>query len=150
MSDDLLQYIREHRATYTREALTAELVAAGHAAADVEAAWSQVGPTGWVAPAEKPYVRGASAYFAMLVVAIFYLGSVVWYLSWGGDLGAGRSPLVLILYSVAMIGAGAFVLRRLLQASTMGSIVGGFLIAIVLYIGLAGACIVGYVVTARH
>jgi hypothetical protein len=49
-----------------------------------------------------------------------------------------------------MIGAGAFVLRRLLQASTMGSIVGGFLIAIVLYIGLAGACIVGYVVTARH
>jgi hypothetical protein len=151
VSEDLVQYIREHRATYTREALTAEMVAAGHDAAEVAAAWAQLEvedaaaapalPTGWVTADTRPYVRGASTYLAMLIVVLGYAGSVVFFLVASGT----RYNGVAILYALAMVAAGAFVLRRMLGASRAGVVAGSFLIAVLLYIALAGACIVGVV-----
>src|SRR6266508_4221530 len=42
MTDELERYIREHRATYTREALTKELIDAGHDPSAISAAWASV------------------------------------------------------------------------------------------------------------
>jgi hypothetical protein len=149
VTEDLVHYIREHRATYTREALTAELVAAGHDTADVEAAWAQLDAedatappaTAWAVPDTKPYERGPATVILMLVVALGYLASVAVFVF--GNLGGGRYNVVVILYTVAMFAVGAFVLRQMGRASSMGTVVGAFLIAVVLYVGLAGACIAG-------
>ena len=42
MENEIQAYIREHRAAYTREAITARLQEAGHGAADIEAAWAAI------------------------------------------------------------------------------------------------------------
>ena len=155
MNEELVTYIRDHRTTYTREALTAELVSAGHAAADIEAAWAQMesedaaaaskGPTGWVVADERPYVRGAGALLALVVVVLGYLGSVAWF----AVSRVSSSGIVVLLYSVAMLVAGVFVVRRISRASSAGVVFGSFLLAIALYVGLAGACIVGVLSTFR-
>ena len=41
-TDTIVEYIRQNRQMYTREAITSQLVAAGYAPADVEAAWKSV------------------------------------------------------------------------------------------------------------
>ena len=153
MNEELVQYIREHRATYTRETLTAQLVAAGHSAADVEAAWTQLvtedvsaartGTTGWITPAEQPYGRGAGAYLAMALVGIAYFGSVAWFAQVFFHLEQSRFNVVAILYTAAMIASALFLIRRMFRALTSSTVAVAFLIAIVLYFGLAGACIVG-------
>ena len=154
MSDDLRTYIREHRTTYTRDALTAELVTAGHATADIEAAWAQVeaedaaaaarGPVGWVAAEERPYVRGARTVLAMVIVGLAYIGSALWFLSAGAF---SSNVIVVWLYTVATIAAAAFLLRRLGRATSASVVTGTFLLAVVLYVGLAGACIGGILLT---
>ena len=156
MDGELTTYIREHRATYTREALTAELVAAGNAAADVEAAWTQLAaedaaaapsrPAGWVAPDEGPFSPGAGTVLAMLVVAVGYFGSVLWFLSSGAP---PSNVIVVVLYTVATIAAAAFLLRRMSRARSASVVLGTFLLAVALYVGLTGACIGGILVTYR-
>jgi hypothetical protein len=42
MNPDLLRYIEENRATYTREAIRQRLIDAGYPAAEVDAAWTAV------------------------------------------------------------------------------------------------------------
>ncbi len=42
MNPEIVQYIREHRGTYTREAIRQHLIEAGHAPEDVDAAWAAV------------------------------------------------------------------------------------------------------------
>lgn len=42
MNPDLLRYIQENRATYTREAIRQRLIDAGYPAAEVDAAWTAV------------------------------------------------------------------------------------------------------------
>lgn len=42
LDPEILRYIRANRQAYTREAITAELVATGHAPASVEAAWDAI------------------------------------------------------------------------------------------------------------
>jgi hypothetical protein len=84
------EYIRSNRATYTREAIRAQLVNAGHDPADVDAAWDRVeagpapsGPVGW--NARPPDGRGSALDASALppfAMTLFLVGGIV------GALGA--------------------------------------------------------------
>ncbi len=62
MNPEIVQYIREHRGTYTREAIRQHLIDAGHAPEEVDAAWEAVESGQLVAPpaSDAVEVRPAS------------------------------------------------------------------------------------------
>jgi hypothetical protein len=101
MDPSIEDYIRENRTRYTKEAIRAQLVAAGHPAADVDAAWDRVGggsaaaaPVGW-----RPRWRE----FLVLLV----LGAIGAALVWSGQpySAGGVAP---IAYAIVLsIGFGA-------------------------------------------
>lgn len=147
MSDEVVQYLREHRATYTREALAAELGAAGYEPADVDAAWARLeaedAATTPASDAPASYNHGLAAVLLMVFVAIAYLGSIAWFFPLFFSEDPGRYSVLVVLYTVAMLAGGAFVLRRMLRATTSGALAGAFLLAVATYVGLSGACVVG-------
>ncbi len=73
-------YIRDHRHRYTREAIVAELEAAGHPRHEIDSAWDRVS-------AEAPMSGPATGH---------ELGRYVWIVYW---IGAG----LIVLYTVAAI-----------------------------------------------
>jgi len=103
MNDQIVEYIRENRGRYTRQAIDDQLRAAGHPAQSVEAAWVAVGPPEGAEPA-LPGVR-----YGPLVIGLLILGGVATAIA-GGDsfFGAGLwvlSYLISVLIVMA-IGIG--------------------------------------------
>jgi hypothetical protein len=100
MSDrQILDYIRANRARYTREAITQQLIAAGHGAGDVEAAWEAVA-------ADQPHAGHAAQtertihVIAVIMSAlglVILVASVVGYAGVGGLGGLGWIALVLFV-----------------------------------------------------
>jgi hypothetical protein len=79
MSDPIEDYIRANRETYSRETLTAQMVASGHDRTAIEAAWaradqSQAGPNWDADLATKPNTRwGLLLLIVAGVVAVYVL-----------------------------------------------------------------------------
>jgi len=79
MSEDLVQYIRANRDRYTREAITAVLVGAGHDPAAIEAAWALVAIDGGASASDaRPRTRYIAVFVPLLVLGgalVFLVGS---------------------------------------------------------------------------
>jgi hypothetical protein len=129
--------------------LTDRLIGAGHDPADVEAAWAAIeaedragGPAG-----PSPRARRTAREFGYLVYALYGVAGLLALLaipsggsitSESGDLGR----LWLVAYVVGLV-AGALVIRRILRAATWGRIALGCVASVLIFAGLAGACLVG-------
>jgi uncharacterized membrane protein len=110
VESEIQAYIRQHRATYTREAITAQLQAAGHGAADIEAAWAAV-ELEEAAAAPRPAAR---SWRPTVGIAFAYVGiSILIFLVWlflvfalastpATDLGSVMLYLLPALYLLAI------------------------------------------------
>jgi hypothetical protein len=86
MDLEVINYIREHRDTYTREAITARLLEAGHSQETIDAAWRQIvdpaqaaAPSEGAASAEPPILRQPHFWLALLgyVVGLLLLTNIL-------------------------------------------------------------------------
>jgi hypothetical protein len=162
--NEIDQYLRANRAAYTREALTERLVEEGHAREDVEAAWIRLeaADRNWSAgaaaasrPGGKP---GIGTILLIIAVAIGYgyigllgfagIGYIAFYPGSGtpGAVNVVASAL-LVVYVGAMLAGLLYSIRRLWRAPSLaggGAAIGGaFGIAVLVLIGINGACIAG-------
>jgi hypothetical protein len=141
MDEGLLGYIRANRDRYTREAITSQLVAAGHDRASIDAAWEQVATA---RPAGGSEGRNLGNY----VWAIYWLGAgiiaaitVISMLGSGGGpgfIGFGIGWLVAYLF-LAYWPARAFARARPMGAGGMLAVVVGVPLVVVLIGG--GICL---------
>ena len=78
MDSEILRYIREHRDTYTRDAIVQHLLAAGHPAEEIDAAWRQTVEAKDESPASQ---SGRSVEFTLrrflAALAIYVVGLLV-------------------------------------------------------------------------
>jgi hypothetical protein len=154
--NEIDDYLRANRDAYTREALSRRLIESGHDPATVEAAWARVESEGAGSspplPGRQPGI-GTVLLIIAVVVGYGYVGAIgVVGIAFSGSGLSGRpiGPLFTIeipVYVVAML-AGLFVaIRRIWRSPTLGrgasAIGGAFVAAIVLLVGISGACVVG-------
>ena len=157
MNPEIVQYILEHRGTYTREAIRQHLIDAGHSPAEVDAAWeavesSQLPPTppgepsyeAPVAASQDPMPARARTDASMVRAPVFWLTLV-------GFVVVVYLSLVLFntIIASAVIWLGgfiaAFILARRNRPVAMGLALGAtvaFLLPFVVVIILLGVCIV--------
>jgi hypothetical protein len=102
MDEQIAKYIREHRGRYTREAVTKQLLAAGHDAQAIDATWTAVNAADFPRPASvfpharyTPFIAGLVALGA---IPAFLAGSSGLYLSglWGVSYLIA-APIVMLL-----------------------------------------------------
>jgi hypothetical protein len=99
MHDEIDEYIRANRDRYTREAITGQLLEAGHDRAAVDAAWARAqegaasrAPIGW-----RPGWP--------LLLALVILGAIGTALVWADDTyGAGIAPVIYLILVVIALG----------------------------------------------
>ena len=91
MNPEILEYIRANRARYNREAIIAQLVAAGHELGTVDDAWAAVSAEVEAAAGPNPWPRFQRA---SLVTGLVGLAAVVvsWSLVNGTYVNDGRIP----------------------------------------------------------
>jgi hypothetical protein len=148
LDDYLDTYLAEHHDRYTREALTRELVEAGHDPAAIEAAWARLQtsaepPTPAPTQPEEPG-RGATILMALatIVIVMAYGGAI---LAAGVTiLYGGAVSVLMIAYVAAMLAALVYSLRRLARANSpragMSGVAIAFAISAAVFIGLSGTC----------
>jgi hypothetical protein len=91
--DTIREYIRANRDRYTREAITAQLVANGHDPAEVEAAWAAMQPASRQPDASGP-VSGR------VLAVLILLGVVAVAITWSGT-SYGANVIAPIVYAIA-------------------------------------------------
>ena len=136
--DDLVRYIRENRERYTPEAMRAQLIAAGHALEDVDAAFRLLDAEQPIASALDLRRRAAllmvAAYVGtLLVFALFARPGVPWQIL-AGFLVVGA------LVSLLFIGTSGS-LRRAQPERIASALAIGLAIPFVILVALAGLCI---------
>ena len=148
MDPEVIRYIAENRERYTREAIDAHLLRAGHTQADIDAAWSQVGGD------ERPLPSGGRAFWGPLIGAILvmYGGTYLVYsasLSFDGEPGVDMdlSGIVKGILLIALLLAGLISLAFVRPSRSAGrGVVGGLLTALVVpfvfLVIVAGLCTV--------
>ena len=163
--NELDEYLRTNRAAFTREALTRRLVEEGHDPAEVEAAWARIqaedpGPVASISA--SPRRPGVGTYLLMIavVVGFGYVGAfgvfglmfMAYYPSSNASASNAIGAILIAAYVIAMVVGLGYSLRRLYRAPSLaasGASVGGaFAIAVVVLIGINGACIAGTVASA--
>jgi hypothetical protein len=148
--NEIDDYLRANRDAYTREALTKRLVEEGHDPAAVDAAWARI--TGhasdrWAEgdpPIHPPTGKAGIGTLFLILTAICTYGGAIFLAGIAISFGGGISVLM-IVYIVAMLFGLVYTVRRLLSAPKRGSgfapIFGAAAVAIVIFVGLSGACL---------
>ncbi len=141
MNPEILRYITANRDTYTREAITRQLIERGHDPAEIERAWESIEPTSQGGlPRDRTFWR----YFTIGVVALYGLTFLVYALL----LGTEFVLFAIILGVFLLLGAWTSIL--LVRSSTMVTravakgTVSGMLIAVLIpfvpLVIIAGLC----------
>jgi hypothetical protein len=158
--NELDDYLRANRDSFTREALTRRLVDEGHDPADVEAAWARIKLGEAIArpgPVERPGRAGIGTFLLIGLVVVAYgyvtfLGFAgIGFMAYYGPIpAAGPNPAASILsavYAIAMLVGLGYSVRRLYRAPSLaagGSAIGAaFGIAALVLVGINGGCIAG-------
>ena len=149
-SEPLMDYIVRNRGTYTREAINAQLLEAGHPQESIDAAWAELEAT-----PERRVGHGAKPGLGTIVLALIVLVGYV-FAAWlafavagpNASLGLiGGAATILLVYAIAMLIACAYSIRGLLRAPSTGggarAIGIAFGISIAIYVGLSGLCLAG-------
>jgi hypothetical protein len=151
--DPIVDYLRAHSGRFTREALETRLRAAGHADAEIDAAWQAVeadpdGPRVPVAARAPGAAETLLAVLAILAALVTYGGSAILALlgaSFATSSGASQAPLVLLLYFLGVVIGGiwsmVFVWRRRRAEHAVLAVLGATALSAVLYIVMSGICI---------
>ena len=141
MNPEILRYITANRDTYTREAITRQLIDAGHDPTEIEQAWELIEPR---SEGRLPRDRTFWRYFTLGVVALYGLTFVVYAL--GLDAEMFSSIIWMILGVFLLLGALTSILlvrATRAEAEEMGA-VSGLLIAVlipfVFLVIIAGIC----------
>lgn len=154
-SEPLMDYIVRNRGTFTREAINAQLLEAGHPQASIDAAWADLEATPERArrPGAKP---GLGTILLALVVLAGYV-SAAWlaFAVAGPNASLGvtsGAATILLVYAIAMLIACAYSIRGLLRAPSTGggarAIGIAFGISIAIFVGLSGLCLAGLSATS--
>ena len=88
MNPEILEYIRANRARYYREAITAQLIAAGHEQGAVDEAWAAVSAEVEAAAGPNPWPRFRRAFLLTGLVGLA-AAFVTWSLAYGTYVNAG-------------------------------------------------------------
>jgi len=147
--NELDDYLRANRDSFTREALTRRLIDEGHDPADVEAAWARIEthPTSQPAPSgepvQPPMGRAGIGTGALIVLTVLVYGGAI--LAAGATIRYGGAvSILMIVYVIAVLWGLVYSIRKLLAAPTRGigwaPIWGAFGVAFVIFVGLSGAC----------
>jgi hypothetical protein len=147
--EPLLDYIVRQRGQFTREAINAELLKAGHPQSAIDAAWAAL-----ESEEQSPASRlkpGIGTILLVLVVIFSYVGTTLFALSFttpGYFLSmTGTQAWIVFAYSAAMAIACIVSVWRLLRAPSTGggahAIGVALTISVVLFLGLGGLCFAG-------
>ena len=137
MNPEILRYITANRNTYTREAITRQLIEAGHNPAEIQRTWESI---------EVQRIdrltrdRAFWRYFFIYVVVLYGLTFVVYALRFGTDFGL----FSIILGVFLLLGAlTSILLVRAKRAAAMGAVSGALIAALIPFVTLviiAGLC----------
>lgn len=157
-SDDLVAYVLGNRAAFTKEALTVELMAAGHAPEAIEAAWTEVealdvavqgqvgAPSDGALPASgtakstrQSVLQAIAILFALVAAAIGMFALVAM---------SNNRPLIqlyLVLFPVQIVLATRWVVRRIgrsesLRAGAVDVTLGWLFAPPLILLGIMGGC----------
>jgi hypothetical protein len=163
---DIIQYIQQTRPTYTREAITSQLLAAGYPPPEIEAAWATVegvDPAAFarmapnvdydavVAPRAAPVTRSGVFWLTLFgfILVSYLIPGILFYI--GFTTGAAVSdPLfiaAIILYAVLQLAGLAVGLlwlgrnRPLAIGLLIGLLLTNVVIPFVAACGVAGVCV---------
>jgi hypothetical protein len=146
LPDDLIDYLQAHRHAYTREALTGQLVQAGHDPAEVEAAWRLVEVLALRSQSMgSRFTQDVTVILGGLIVLVYGIGIALALLgaSIGGSVGS--HPGVMLGYGVGLAIAGGlalYSLQRLPQRRhRLQALIGTAVFAVVALVGLSGLCV---------
>jgi hypothetical protein len=102
MYTEVDEYIRANRDRYTREAITQQLIAAGHDRATVDAAWERADADASADPAPAGWRPGWWILLGLLV-----LGAIGAALVWADErYGAGIAPVAYFILAFVAVAAG--------------------------------------------
>jgi len=145
---NIIEFIRQHRASYTREGITRALVASGYAVEDIDRIWESLEPE---TQAERARPRNAPVRIASLVIVWLLVGGCVYsYFLLSSSFTAynylrrynSGINLLLIVIEIASLILGIYWLRRGWRPSQ----VFGLLVALnfVWFFIILGTCLSGY------
>ena len=148
--EPLVDYIVRQRGVFTREAINAQLLEAGHSQESIDAAWSELEAEGRPALRRKPGTGTVLLVLAVIVGYGFciYLSLGFAFLTGGTFLDmTGPEATVLVPYGIAMIIGGVISVALLLRAPSTGggarAIGIAFGISFAIFVGLSGLCLAG-------
>ena len=149
-SDALVEYIVRNRGTFTREAINAQLLEAGHAQGSIDAAWAEPEATPGRArgPGTKPGL--GTILLALIVLAGYVFAAWLAFVVAGPNVSlglTGGAATILLVYAIAMLIACAYSIRGILRAPSTGggarAIGIAFGISVAVFVGLSGLCLAG-------
>jgi predicted RND superfamily exporter protein len=138
--NEIIDYIRANRDTYTREAIVKQLREAGHSIQDIEAAW-QVVERQAVESKVRYHVSGyALGCYVVTLIALLLVGALAMYFTFAfwGELAAILVTLVSVVAAVGMIWIASVLLKRKWPVSRAMAVT--VAIALVWYLVLYGIC----------
>ena len=139
MNPQILRYITANRDTYTREAITRQLIARGHDPAEIDQAWELIEPRPeGMLPRDRTFWR----YFFIYIVVLYGLTFVVYALRLRDEPFGGVAWMILGVF--LLLGAlTSTLLVRAKRAAAKGA-VSGMLIAVLIpfvtLVVIAGLC----------
>src|SRR5215212_2785034 len=153
---DVDDYIRAHRDRFTRDALTEQLLEAGHEPEAINAAWGRVEAQDGAVAAPVTVGTGSRIVSVVLILIVIagyaYVGFIgVAGLSiaatgfHGGSVGTIFS-IAMLVYGIAMLAGLAFAIRRIWRSPAVGggsAMIVAVGVAALMLIGISGGCIVG-------
>lgn len=153
-ADPVVEYIRAHRNRFTRAAINAQLLEAGHPQWSIDAGWAALQAT-----AEPSAEAGGRQGPGTILLAFVVLAAYV-FAAWlafavagpNASLGlTGGAATILLVYAIAMLIACAYSIRGLIRAPTTGggarAIGMAFGISIAIFVGLSGLCLAAFSAT---
>ena len=148
--DPLAQYIEAHHGRFTREAINAELLRAGHSQLSIDAAWAARDEQSETAQAARRMPGIGTVLLVLIVIAGYGFAAYLAFVFTLPDtyLGVeGSAATVLLTYAAVMVIACVYSVVRLLRAPSKGggarAIGVAFAISVAAFIGLSGLCIAG-------
>jgi len=147
--EEIQEYIRQHRSTYTREGITRSLVASGYAVEDIDRNWIALEPETKAALA-RPRTTEPTRISTLVVVWLLGGGGVYFYFLLSSSVAGytylrrynSRINLLLIVTEIASLIVGIYWLRRGWRPSQVFAL----LVALnfVWFFIILGTCLFGY------
>ncbi len=133
MDPEVIRYITENREQYTREAIDAHLLTAGHSRAEIDAAWSRLGEEHRTASDDRAFRRA----FLTSVAAMYGITFLVYAVGFPLVISA---ILLIALFLAALISVALVGRSRSARRGVAGGLLTALVIPFVFLVIVAGLC----------